>query len=56
MQGTPAASDASETGLTVSGVEVASMRSTFWEWIRSLATVALVAGVDWLSRVTISTE
>src|ERR1700730_1420369 len=47
--GTPAASQASETGLTVSGVEVVSMRSTFWPWIRSLATWALVAGVDWLS-------
>src|SRR6202049_1956779 len=56
MQGTPAASEASETGFTVSGVEVVSMRSTFCCEIRSPATCAAVVGVDWLSRVTISTE
>src|SRR5438477_13038420 len=56
MQGTPAASDASDTGLTVSGVEVASMRSTFGPWIRSLATWAATDGVDWPSLLMISTE
>ena len=40
MHGTPAASQASETGLTVSGVEVASIRSTLSPLIRSLATCA----------------
>src|ERR1700730_15732493 len=55
-QGTPAASAASETGLTVSGVDVVNMRSTFCCWIRSFAACAAVAGVDWLSRGTIWTE
>ena len=56
MHGTPAASHASETGLTVSGVEVASIRSTFWFVIRSLATCEPTEGVDCPSRETISTE
>ena len=49
MHGTPAASAASEAGLTDSGVDVASSRSTPSEWIRSLATCALTDGVAWLS-------
>ena len=40
MHGTPAASHASETGLTVSGVEVVSIRSIWSELIRSFATCA----------------
>ena len=55
MHGTPAASHASETGLTVSGVEVVSMRSTLSLWIRSFATCAARAGSDWLSLSMIST-
>jgi len=55
MHGTPAASQASETGFTVSGVEVASIRSTFWFWMRSWATCAPTDGVDCPSRETIST-
>src|SRR3981081_1685098 len=55
MHGTPAASQASETGFTVSGVEVASMISTFWFWIRSCAICAPTDGVDCESRETIST-
>src|ERR1700730_2340275 len=46
MHGTPAASDASETGLTTSGVEVASIRSTWVEVISCCATWAAVAGTD----------
>src|SRR5213080_4825072 len=53
--GTPAASAASATGLTVSGVDVARIRSTPWPWMRSLATFAACEGADWLSRCTIST-
>jgi len=56
MHGTPAASEASETGLTVSGVEVASMMSTLLPLMRLLATWALRAGSDWLSLSTICTE
>src|SRR5207302_7433990 len=56
MHGTPAASQASDTGFTVSGVDVASMRSTFWPEIRSLARCDPTEGVDWPSRETISTE
>ena len=54
--GTPAASQASATGLTTSGVEVASMRSTLSLWMSVLATCAAVAGLDWLSLPTIFTE
>src|SRR5919204_6805070 len=43
MYGTPAASAASATGLTVSGVDVARIRSTFEPWIRSPATFAACA-------------
>ena len=46
MHGTPAASHASETGLTVSGVEVVSIRSTLELLIRSLATCAERCGLD----------
>src|SRR5262245_17122751 len=53
--GTPAASAASATGLTVSGVEVARIRSTFCPWMRSFATFAACGGADWLSRWTIWT-
>ena len=49
MHGTPAASQASDTGLTVSGVEVVSMRSIASPVISSLATCALRCGFDWLS-------
>src|SRR5438128_3149743 len=56
MHGTPAASHAAETGFTVSGVDVVSMRSTFWLWIRSCATCEPTDGVDWPSRESISTE
>src|SRR5581483_8256942 len=45
MYGTCAASQASATGFTTSGVEVASIRSTF----------AACAGADWLSLLTIVT-
>src|SRR3981081_1495381 len=55
MHGTPAASQASETGLTVSGVEVASMRSNSWLWRRSRVHGAPTEGVDCESRETIST-
>src|SRR3954451_19863914 len=56
MHGTPAASHASATGLTVSGVDVVSMRSTASELIRSLATWAARCGSDWLSLSTIVTS
>ena len=56
MHGTPAASAASATGFTVSGVEVASIRSTLSLLIRSPATLAACAGADWLSLSMISTE
>jgi hypothetical protein len=46
MHGTPAASQASETGLTVSGVDVVSIRSILLPLIRSLATAAPRAGSD----------
>src|SRR5262245_58559208 len=49
MHGTPAASQASETGLVVSGVDVVSIRSTASPVISSLATCALRCGLDWLS-------
>src|SRR5947208_13687568 len=55
MYGTPAASAASDTGFTTSGVEVASIRSTLLPLIRSPATFAACAGADWLSFVTICT-
>ena len=55
MHGTPAASHASETGLTTSGVDVVSIRSTFSEWIRSFATCAATLGVDCASLLTTST-
>jgi len=42
--------------LTDSGVEVASSRSTPLPWIRSFATCALRAGLDWLSFEMISTS
>src|SRR5487761_717459 len=53
--GTPAASHASATGLTTSGVDVASMRSTLLLWISVFATCAAVAGLDWLSLLTMFT-
>ena len=56
MHGTPAASQASETGFTTSGVDVASIRSTLSLWIRSLATCAARDGVDCASLLTTSTE
>jgi hypothetical protein len=49
MQGTPAASHASETGLTTSGVDDASIRSTVLALMSSLATWAARSGLDWLS-------
>jgi len=55
IDGTCAASAASDAGLTDSGVDVASKRSTFSLWIRSFATCAQRAGLDWLSFETIST-
>src|SRR5262245_11559309 len=55
MQGTPAASQASATGLTVSGVDVVSMRSTPSPLMRSFATWAERCGLDWLSLSMIST-
>src|SRR5262245_60539482 len=54
--GTPAASAASATGFTVSGVDVARIRSTFCPWMRSFATFAACGGADWLSRWTICTS
>ena len=54
MHGTFAASHWSLTGLTVSGVEVASTRST-WSWvISSPATCAARALLDCVSFSTIS--
>src|SRR5581483_11807448 len=55
MYGTCAASQASATGFTTSGVEVASMRSTFVPLISWPATFAACAGADWLSLLTIVT-
>ena len=46
MHGTPAASHASETGFTVSGVEVVSIRSTPSVLMRSLATCEARCGSD----------
>src|SRR3954454_19104422 len=56
MHGTPAASHASDTGLTVSGVEDVSIRSTFWPEIKLLACCAECCGSDWLSFVMILTS
>jgi hypothetical protein len=53
MHGTPAASQASATGLTTSGVDEASIMSIWSELIRPLATSAARWGLDWLSRGTI---
>jgi hypothetical protein len=53
MHGTPAASQASETGLTTSGVDDASMKSIWSELMRPLATSAARCGLDWLSRARI---
>jgi hypothetical protein len=56
MQGSPASSQTSATGLVVSGVEAASIRATWSRSIRSLATSAARSGLDWLSRCRISTR
>ena len=55
MQGTPVRSQTSATGLVVSGVEEASIRSMRSLRSRSLATVAARSGSDWLSSTRIST-
>ncbi len=55
MQGIPAASQASATGLVVSGVEETSIRLTWSRSIRSRATSPARAGLDWLSLTRIST-
>ena len=55
MQGTPARSQTSATGLVVSGVEEVSIRSMRSRRSRSPATVAARSGSDWLSLTTIST-
>jgi hypothetical protein len=55
MQGTPVRSQTSATGLVVSGVEEASIRSMRSLRSRSLATVAARSGSDWLSLTRIST-
>jgi hypothetical protein len=55
MAGTPLASAWSATGLVVSGVPVARIRSTSEPVIRSPATVAARLGSDWLSLTRIST-
>jgi hypothetical protein len=52
--GIRAASQASDTGLTVSGVEETSIRSIFWVLMRSAATLAACWGLDPLSRLMIS--
>ncbi|HEX6019947.1 MAG TPA: hypothetical protein VFZ28_17770 [Burkholderiaceae bacterium] len=56
MLGTPAASHASDTGLTTSGVEVVSIRWIWWLLIRSVASWLARAGLDWLSRSRIVTR
>jgi hypothetical protein len=55
MHGTPLASQASDTGLVVSGVDCTSIRLTLLFRIRSLATVDAMASVDWLSLTRIWT-
>src|SRR5581483_11348143 len=55
MYGTCAASQASAAGFTTSGVEVASIRSTFVLLMSWPATFAACAGADWLSLFTIFT-
>ena len=47
--GTPAASQASATGLIVSGVETQSMKSILSELISVLASWPARAGSDWVS-------
>ena len=54
-QGTPAASHASDTGFTVSGVVVVSMRSILSLLISALASWLARAGSDCVSRSRIST-
>ena len=49
MQGTPAASQASATGLIVSGVETVSIRSILSLLIRLLASWPAREGSDWVS-------
>src|SRR6185369_5391639 len=56
MHGTPAASQASETGLTVSGVDVVSMRSTCSPLMRSWATCEERCGSDCPSLSTMVTS
>src|SRR5580658_7849881 len=53
--GTPEASACAETGMTVSGVAVASRKSTPSCWTSCAATVAARAEEDWLSWLMIST-
>ena len=48
-QGISSISHCVDTGLVVSGVEAASMRSTLSLTISSLATSAARLGLDWLS-------
>ena len=48
-QGTPAASQASATGLIVSGVETTSIMSILSELIRPLASWPARDGSDWVS-------
>jgi len=55
MQGIPAASQASATGLVVSGVEETSITATLSRPMRSRATSPARRGLDWLSRTRIST-
>src|SRR5262249_25685997 len=54
--GTPEASACAETGMTVSGVAVASRKSTLSCWTSCEATAAARAEEDWLSWAMISTE
>ena len=56
MQGTWLASQASETGLVVSGVEDTSIRCTRSVRMRSLATLEACWSVDWLSLTMICTS
>jgi hypothetical protein len=55
MQGIAASSQASATGLVVSGVEETSISVTWSRAIRSLASSPARVGLDWLSRTRIST-
>jgi hypothetical protein len=55
MQGTPERSQASATGLVVSGVELTSIRSILSPVMRSTATSPAHSGSDWLSLTRIST-